>query len=58
MNDDYKDTGIDQLQDVINTLKDPERRTSRRMIVSAWNPCQLDEMALPPLSRNVSIQCD
>ena len=48
MNDDYKDTGIDQLQDVINTLKDPERRTSRRMIVSAWNPCQLDEMALPP----------
>lgn len=48
MNDDYKDTGIDQLQDVINTLKDPERRTSRRMIVSAWNPCQLDKMALPP----------
>ena len=47
-NDDYTNCGIDQLQDVINTLKDPTKRTSRRMIVSAWNPCQLDEMALPP----------
>ena len=40
--------GVDQLQSVIEALKDPERRTSRRLIVSAWNPCQLDEMALPP----------
>lgn len=45
---DYSKKGIDQLQDVINCLKDPMKRTSRRMIVSAWNPCQLDEMALPP----------
>jgi thymidylate synthase len=50
---DYKDTsgskkGVDQLQAVIDALKDPEQRTSRRLIVSAWNPCQLDEMALPP----------
>jgi len=44
----YEQKGIDQLQDVIDTLKDPEKRTSRRMIVSAWNPCQLEEMALPP----------
>ena len=40
--------GIDQLQSVIDSLKDPERRTSRRLIISAWNPCQLNEMALPP----------
>ena len=40
--------GIDQLQSVIDALKDPERRTSRRLIISAWNPCQLNEMALPP----------
>ena len=50
---DYKDKdgskkGVDQLQAVIDALKDPEQRTSRRLIVSAWNPCQLDEMALPP----------
>lgn len=40
--------GVDQLQSVIDALKDPAQRTSRRLIVSAWNPCQLDEMALPP----------
>ena len=40
--------GVDQLQSVIEALKDPERRTSRRLLISAWNPCQLDEMALPP----------
>jgi thymidylate synthase len=39
---------IDQLKEVINTLKDPELRNSRRMIISAWNPCQLNSMALPP----------
>ena len=37
---------IDQLGNVIQTLRsDPD---SRRMIVSAWNVGQLDEMALPP----------
>ena len=46
--DDYSNKGIDQLQLVIDTLKDPEKRTSRRMIVSAWNPCQINQMALPP----------
>lgn len=46
--EDYTNRGVDQLQDVIDTLKDPVKRTSRRMIVSAWNPCQLDKMALPP----------
>uniref|UniRef100_A0A6C0ARV0 thymidylate synthase n=1 Tax=viral metagenome TaxID=1070528 RepID=A0A6C0ARV0_9ZZZZ len=39
---------IDQLQDIIDALKDPHDRTSRRLIMTAWNPCQLREMALPP----------
>jgi len=38
--------GIDQLQKLVNTLKtNPD---DRRMIVSAWNPCDLHRMALPP----------
>jgi thymidylate synthase len=45
---DYTGKGIDQLQNIINELKDPEKRTSRRLVMSAWNPVQLDEMALPP----------
>jgi thymidylate synthase len=45
---DYTNKGIDQLKEVINTLKDPNLRNSRRMIISAWNPCQLNSMALPP----------
>ena len=44
----YFGKGVDQLQNIINTLKNPETRTSRRIILSAWNPNQLDEMALPP----------
>lgn len=37
---------IDQLQDVLNQLK--YRPDSRRMIVSAWNPADVPNMALPP----------
>ena len=40
--------GIDQLQQIIYALKDPKQRTSRRLIMTAWNPKQLDQMALPP----------
>jgi len=40
--------GIDQLQGIIDALKDPTQRNSRRLIMTAWNPCQLDKMALPP----------
>jgi thymidylate synthase len=45
---DYEGKGIDQLQYIINELKTKEGRTSRRLIMCAWNPCQIDEMALPP----------
>lgn len=45
---DYAGKGVDQLADIITILKDPAQRTSRRMVMSAWNPQQLDEMALPP----------
>ena len=47
-NMDYSGKGVDQLRNIINDLKDPEKRSSRRLIMSAWNPEQLDEMALPP----------
>lgn len=45
-NSDYTNQGVDQIQNLLDLLKkDPN---SRRMIVSAWNPQQLDTMALPP----------
>jgi thymidylate synthase len=47
-NTDYTGQGIDQLDYIIKSLKDPKERTSRRLVMSAWNPCQLNEMALPP----------
>ena len=47
-NDNTQKDGIDQLQNIINILKDPEQRHSRRIILSAWNPVQIDNMALPP----------
>lgn len=40
--------GIDQLQSIIEQLKNPSMRQSRRLIMTAWNPSQLDQMALPP----------
>jgi len=43
---DYSDQGVDQLQWIIDEIKsDP---TSRRLVMSAWNPVDLHKMALPP----------
>ncbi len=38
--------GVDQLEDLIHEIK--TNPNSRRLIISAWNPKQIKEMALPP----------
>jgi thymidylate synthase len=43
---DYTGKGFDQIKRLIEILKTNPR--DRRMIVSAWNPLQLEEMGLPP----------
>lgn len=45
---DYTGIGVDQLDDVLSSLKNPTEWNSRRMVISAWNPCQIGKMALPP----------
>ena len=47
---DYTDKGIDQLQNIIDEITKSKEtgESSRRMIMSSWNPEQLNEMALPP----------
>ncbi|QUI94510.1 thymidylate synthase [Prevotella denticola] len=43
---DYKGGTIDQISNVVEMIRHcPE---SRRMLVTAWNPAEVDEMALPP----------
>ena len=62
---DYTNKGVDQLNNVIKMLKHPTEKYSRRIILSAWNPCQLDKMALPPchvlmqfnVSKNDELSC-
>ena len=46
MNTDYTGQGQDQLAAIIDTIK--TNPTSRRMVMSAWNPSDLADMALPP----------
>lgn len=43
---DYTGKGIDQFGKLVHTLK--TNPNDRRMIVSAWNPCAIHEMGLPP----------
>lgn len=46
MHADYTGKGVDQLLDCIHKLKTtPE---DRRIVLTAWNPADLDKMALPP----------
>ncbi|KAK3825584.1 MAG: thymidylate synthase [Benniella sp.] len=43
---DYTGQGVDQLAEVIWKIKN--KPTDRRIIMSAWNPADLNKMALPP----------
>ena len=42
----FNEQGVDQLENLINQIK--TNPNSRRLIISAWNPCEVDMMALPP----------
>jgi dihydrofolate reductase / thymidylate synthase len=46
MHDSYEGQGVDQLASIINQIKNEPN--SRRMVMIAWNPSALPEMALPP----------
>jgi len=48
--------GIDQLKNTIETLK--TNPNDRRNIVMAWNPAELDQMALPPCHFGFQITSD
>ena len=59
----YQGKGIDQLQKCIKQLKN--NPTSRRIILSGWNPEQMHKMSLPPchvlyqfyVSQNSTLSC-
>ena len=62
-NTDYTGCGIDQLKNVVRALKDDPH--SRRIIMTAWNPSDFNDMALPPchilaqfyVSSNCELSC-
>ena len=47
---DYTGKGIDQLDTLVQDLKNEDTRYSRRHIISAWNPVQLPENGITTLS--------
>jgi len=50
---DYSGKGFDQLKEIVHLLKtDP---SSRRMVMSAWNPLDQPRMALPPCHWSIQV---
>ena len=43
---DYQGQGIDQVKEVLRMIR--EEPESRRILLSAWNPAAINQMALPP----------
>jgi len=46
MHDNYDGLGVDQLMNCIEQIRN--NPTSRRIVMTAWNPSDLEKMALPP----------
>lgn len=55
-NTDYTGQGIDQLAKVFDAIRN--NPTDRRIIMSAWNPMDLDIMALPPCHSFIQFDVD
>lgn len=48
--------GVDQLTRLVTDIK--KNPTSRRLLVSAWNPAELGDMVLPPCHYSFQIYCN
>ncbi|MDF1702936.1 MAG: thymidylate synthase [Planctomycetota bacterium] len=52
----YRDDGVDQITQLIEQIK--TNPWSRRLIVSGWNPCEANQVALPPCHTLFQFQVD
>ena len=52
----YRNDGVDQIANLIDQIK--TNPWSRRLIVSGWNPCEADQVALPPCHTLFQFQVD
>lgn len=54
-NTNYQTKGFDQLQMILETLQN--NPSSRRMVISAWNPSVKKQMALEPCHYTIQLNC-